>query len=93
MLVLLLVAQAVGRPQLEAGLLSQSPNSLDVVHKNHVRNLIRRRQTDARKKMKKKQKKISATAGGMRLVAVAHSKAGSVVATWVKANARCQTSQ
>jgi hypothetical protein len=84
----LLVATAAAHQQHAADPLSQSPNLLAVDRKNLVQSSKKRRLRDVRKRTTRKQKRISAIVGKMRLVDVVRSEEGSVVATWVKANAR-----
>jgi hypothetical protein len=85
------VARAVGRPQLEDGLLSQSPNSLVVDRKSLVRNSRKRKLSAVRRKVRRRQKKTNGTAEEMPRVGVVPSEGGSVVATWVRASARSPT--
>jgi hypothetical protein len=82
------VAQAVGLPQREDGLLSQSPNSLVVDRKNPARNLRRRRLSAGRRRARRRQRKTNGTAEEMPRVDVVPSEGGSVVVTWVRASAR-----
>jgi hypothetical protein len=86
-----LVARAVGLPQLEEGLLSQSPNSLVVDRKSLVRNSRKKRPSAGKKRVRKKQRKINGTAEEMLRAGVVPSEGGSVVATWVRASARSPT--
>lgn len=81
-------AQAAARQQVEDGLLSQSQNSLVDVRKNLARSLRRRRRTGGKRRMRRKQRKMRGTDGEMQRVGGVRSEEGSVVATWVRVNAR-----
>ena len=83
-----LVAQAVGLPQREDGLLSQSPNSLVVGRKSLARNSRKRRLSAGRRRARRRQRKTNGTAEEMLLAGVVHSEGGSEVVTWVRASAR-----
>lgn len=86
-------ARAVARLQDEEGLLSQSQNSLVDARKNLARSLRRRRQIGERRRTKRRQRKMRGTDGEMQRVGGVRSEEGSVVATWVRVNARLRMRQ
>jgi hypothetical protein len=85
------VARAVGLPQREEDLLSQSQSSLVVDRKSLVQNSRKKRQSAGKRRVRRRQRKTRGTAEEMLRAGVVPSEGGSVVATWVRASARSPT--